>query len=65
MLGLQITAAGLLALNAFEQGLEIPFSEALGTFTLDDFIKQRGTIFHRLGENLQQIPTIITIHKDV
>ena len=61
---LQISSRVLLALDGFEQRFEIAFAEALRAFALNDFEKECRAIFHRLGENLEQITFIIAIDED-
>src|SRR5262249_10799618 len=60
----QIASRSLFALDGLEQRLEIAFAEALRPFALNDFEKERRTIFHRLGENLEQITFVIAINKN-
>src|SRR5579871_970700 len=55
---------GLLALDRLEQGLEIPLPEAPCPATLDDLEEQRRPIFHRLGENLEQVTLVVAVHED-
>src|SRR5215210_6122785 len=52
---LQIASEILLALESFEQRLEVPRAKALCALSLDDLVEQRRTIFHWLGKDLQQI----------
>src|SRR5581483_1849908 len=61
---LQITSQRLLALDGLEQRFEIAFAKTLRSLALNDFEEQRGAIFHRLGENLQQISFVIAIHQN-
>ena len=49
-LGSEGTAVFLLALNGFEEGLEVAFAKAFGPFALDDFKKHRGAVHHGFGE---------------
>src|SRR5262245_43380071 len=52
---LQGPAARLFALDCFEERLEVSLAEAAGAVAFDHFEEQRRPIFHRLGEDLQQI----------
>ena len=61
---LQIASRRLLAFDGFEQRFEIAFAEALRAFALNDLEKECRAIFHRLGENLQQITFIIAIDEN-
>lgn len=65
MLELQISAIGLFALNALKQRFEVSFTEALGTFALNDFEEQGRSVFHRFGEDLQQVTTFVAIDQYV
>ena len=53
---LQISPPLLLALDRFEQSLEIALPEAAAALPLNHFIKQRRPIKYRLTEQLQEIP---------
>ena len=61
---LQIASRGLLALDGFEQRFEIAFAEALRAFALNNLKEERRAIFHRLGENLEQITFVIAIDEN-
>src|SRR5690349_985369 len=61
---LKIPAQLLLALESLEQRLEVTRPEALRTFALDYLVEQRRPIFHRLRENLQQVPFFVAIDED-
>ena len=61
----QVPALGLITLNGLEEGLEIAHSKSFVVGTLDDLDEKGGTVLHRLGENLQQIPLLIKVHQDV
>ena len=47
-----------------EERFEIAFAETLRAFALDDFEKERRPIFHRLGEDLQQITFVVAIDQN-
>jgi len=61
---LQISSCSLFAFDRFEQRLEITFAKAFRTLALNDLEKQSRPVFHRFGENLQQITFIVAIDKD-
>src|SRR2546426_3679005 len=61
---LQIPSRGLFALDGFEQRFEITFAETLRALALNDLEKERWAIFHRLGEDLQQITFVIAIDQN-
>src|SRR5439155_13453663 len=61
---LQIAATGLLVLDGFEQRFEVANPEPAAAFALDDLEKERGAIFNRLGENLQQIAFRVAVHQN-
>src|SRR3990167_1078100 len=50
---LQISSCFLFTLNGFKQGFKISFAKALCTLALYDLEKQSGSVFNRLGKNLQ------------
>src|SRR5882757_6197681 len=64
MTKLQIASPVLLFLERLEEGFEIAFAETLGAFALNDFKKERRPIFHRLGEDLQQITLVVAIDQN-
>lgn len=61
---LQRTAAFLFALDGFEQGFEVAFTEGLRAFALNDFEKHGRPGLDRLGEDLQQIAFVVAIDQD-
>ena len=61
---LQIASPLLFFLDRLEQRLEIAFAETLRAFALNDFEKERRPIFHRLGEDLQQITFVVAIDQN-
>src|SRR5437016_11811634 len=60
----QIASRSLLALDGFEERFEIAFAETLRAFALNDLEKERRAVFHRLGENLEQITLVIAIDQN-
>src|SRR6185437_2623755 len=62
---LKIPPGSLVALDGLEQRLEVPFAEGVGTFALDDFKKERGTVFHRPGEDLQQVAFLVAVDQNL
>src|SRR5579872_667147 len=57
-------AAFLFALDCDEERFEISLSEREAAFALDDLVEKRRAAAHRLREDLQQIPGVITIHQN-
>jgi hypothetical protein len=62
---LEIAPAPLLQFDGFEQRLEIAFTKALAARTLDDLQKQRRSVLHRLGEDLQEVAVLVSVYKDI
>src|SRR2546430_1100121 len=62
--GLEITAQVLFAFQRLEQCFEVAGTEALGAFTLDYLVKERRSVFHRLGENLQQVSFLVPVDEN-
>src|SRR5688572_4095756 len=60
----EIASTRLFSLDSLEQGFEVPFPKTLRAFPLNDLVKQRRTVLHRLREDLQQVAFIIAIHED-
>src|SRR5271157_4656932 len=56
--------ARLLALDGFEQGLEVSLAKALRSAPLNDLEEESRPVLDRLGENLEQIALIIAINQD-
>ena len=54
----------MLALDGFEEGLEVAFSEGLGAFALDDFDEYRRAVHQRFGEELQQVALVVAVDQD-
>ena len=61
---LECSAQFLFTFNRLEEGLEIPFSEALRPFALNDFEEHCWTIQNRFGEDLQEIPFVVTVNQN-
>ena len=61
---LKVAAQLLLALDGFEQGLEVAFPEGLGTFALDDFVEDGRTIHDGLGKELEEVAVLVAIDQD-
>src|SRR4051812_2530551 len=55
----------LVALDRFEQGLEVALAETAGTTAFDDLEEHCGTIGDGLGEDLQEEPRVVLIGEDV
>ena len=54
----------MLALDGFEEGLEVAFSEGLGAFALNDFNEYRRAVHQGLGEELQQVALVVAVDQD-
>ena len=63
-LPLEVAPQFLFFFQGFEERLEVSLAETLRAFALDDFEKKRRPIFHRLGEDLQQITFVIAIDQN-
>src|SRR5687767_10552657 len=61
---LQRTAPRLLALNGFEERLKVPLTKTLRAAPLDHLEKERRAVLHRLGEDLEQVPLLVTVDQD-
>src|SRR5690606_35787597 len=55
----EIPAQRLLALDGFEEGLEIALAEAARALALDDLVEHRRPVLHRLGEDLKEIALVV------
>lgn len=62
---LAVAAELLLTLDGLEKGLEVSGTETLETTTLDDLNEDSGTILNGLGEDLEQVSTLIEVNKDI
>lgn len=62
---LAVAAELLLALDGLEESLEVSGTETLETTTLDDLDEDSGTILNGLGEDLEQVSTLIEINKNI
>ncbi len=54
----------MLALDRLEEGLEVAVSEAARTVPLDHLEEERRTILGGLGEDLQEVPVVVTVGED-
>jgi putative peptidoglycan lipid II flippase len=61
---LQVAAPGLLPLDRLEQRLEVPLAEPLRSVPLDQLEEHRRPVFHRLGEDLQQVAVLVPVGQD-
>src|SRR5438067_10145946 len=61
---LEVSAKGLLALDRFEEGLEVPVAEAARAVALDHLEEERRPVLRRLREDLQQIAVVVTVGED-
>src|SRR5262245_40298671 len=57
----KVAAALLLALDRFEERLEVSLAEALGTVPLDQLEEHRRPVLHWPGENLQEIAVLVSV----
>ena len=60
----QVAAGCLVLLDGLEEGLEVAGAEALVVVALDELDEERGTILHRLGEDLQQVPVLVKVNQN-
>src|SRR5215207_6374855 len=61
---LKVAAAGLLAFDRLEQGLEVACPEAAGADTLDDLEEQGRTVGDPLGEHLEEVAAGVPVDED-
>ena len=54
----------MLALDGFEEGLEVALAKALRALALDDLEEHRRTVDHRLGEELKQVAFFVAVDQD-
>ncbi len=57
----QIPPQGLLTLKSLEQTLEVACAEPVEAMALNHLYKDRWSIPHMLGEDLQQIPALVKV----
>src|SRR5438552_582829 len=62
--GLEIAAEGLLALDRFEQGLEVPLAEAPCAVALDHLEEERRAILRGLREDLEEVAVLVAVGED-
>src|SRR5207302_6644831 len=61
---LEVPAKVLFALERLEQRLEVAGAKALCAFALYDLVKECRAVFHRLGEDLQQVTLVVAIDEN-
>src|SRR5437016_625576 len=61
----KIGAARLVALDRFEQCLEVAFAEAGRAVTLDDLEEHSRTVGDRLGGDLEQVAVVVAVGENV
>src|SRR5918994_3355 len=61
---LEISAQCLLALDRFEEGLEVALAEALRAVTLDHLEEERRPVLGGLREDLQEVPVLVTVDEN-
>src|SRR5258708_10754235 len=64
MTALEVSSQRLLSLDRFKERLEIPLSETLRAFALNDLVKERRPILHRFAEDLEEVSVRIAVHED-
>ncbi len=60
----QVPPERLLALDGFEERLEVALAEPAAALALDDLEEERGPVLDRLGEELQQVALLVAIDED-
>ncbi len=61
---LQVPPVGLLPLDRLEQGLEVALAEAEAAVPFDELEEDGGAVADRLGEDLQQVPVLVTVDEN-
>ena len=61
---LEVPAERLLALDRFEQRLEVALAEAARAVALDDLEEDGRPVLSRLGEDLQQVSVLVAVDED-
>src|SRR5437763_4427527 len=62
---LEVAAQRLLALDRLEQRLEVALAEGRRSMSLDHLEEDRRPVLRRLGEDLQEIPVLVTVDEDL
>src|SRR3954469_11154533 len=62
---LQVASSLLLALDRLEQRLEVALAEAERAVAFDQLEEHRGSVLHRLGEDLQEVAVLVTVGQDL
>src|SRR6266567_8215331 len=57
----EVAAAGLLALDGLEQGLEVALAEPLRAVPLDELEEHRRPVLHRPGKDLEQVAVLVAV----
>src|SRR6266699_2458916 len=57
----EVAAAGLLALDGLEQGLEVALAEPLRAVPLDQLEEHRRPVLHGPGEDLEQVAVLVAV----
>src|SRR3990170_6739987 len=60
----EVAALLLLALDGFEQRLEVAAPEAPRAVPLDDLEEEGRAVLHRLGEDLEQVALLVAVGLD-
>lgn len=61
----QVPTELLLPLNRLKQRLEVPGAESREVMTLDDLDKDGGSIQQMLGEQLEEVPTLVKVDQNI
>src|SRR3954453_18487560 len=62
---LQVSPAGLLALDRLEQRLEVALAEAHRAVPLDQLEEDRRAVLDRLGEDLQEVAVLVAVGENL
>src|SRR5205807_9954040 len=60
---LEVAAPRLLALDGLEQGLEVARPEPPRSLPLDDLEEERGPVGDGLGEDLEEVTVVVSVHQ--
>src|SRR4029077_2375728 len=62
---LQVAAQRLLALDRFEQRLEVPLAERRRAVPLDHLEEDRRPVLRRLREDLEEVTVVVAVDEDL
>ena len=63
-LSLQISSSLLFEFQAFEEGFEVAFAEALGAAAADDFYEEGWAVLEGFGEELEEVAFVVGVYED-